>query len=514
VSAAISVVAKAGASAAADTDAADPDMGDKDHATQSTVVDRSVEFGAASFSDLQVVLYAMQQLYGMCQSKKASVPGSAVPHRNFISMDASGSGSRIVYSANIKDRRLFTAALATLLCVIDSGQAAVDMGENVKDDGGGGGGGGAPDGGDAARTVKKLALARQGTTDVLNALTSMLNTFQVISQEDKLNTASKGINIENTDGYAVLKSRTLTTLSSNAGPAVLESSSDRIGSLVNKNIYEDHVPGHLAQPELSPHEGGPFQESQAVLLRSPLVKAVAEELSFESSHQVMKAEDEIQLIIGLPEAPEAAADAALAAYKAQTADIEAADLAAFAVEQAAAQSVEGPSAPVPSPPAGRALKASQIAEDKVDVPLSEGSKQLLVQMRSAGARLSFVTKKGTSEVSLTQGSSAGAGASSLSLDSGRIVLSAKEGQRLQLIRDPRSATLSVSESASLSIDPGGAKLSAGEGSISLAPAGARLTHTASSKLACGESSMEITPALISIKTTVAAVDADLADLGS
>ncbi|MDR2340373.1 MAG: type VI secretion system tip protein VgrG [Deltaproteobacteria bacterium] len=279
---------------------------------------------------------------------------------------------------------------------------------------------------------------------------------------------TQGLLIDNIVSDTLVMAKGAATLSAK-GQLVVESSPNRVADLMSHFGYEDKVPEFLIDPDNLEmprvHLSTDFQSKEGIVLRSPLVRALAEEVVQDARKSVMfRAEKSMRFLTG----------------KGNTVyhDDPATSLTPYFLK-----------------------KLDSIRGERVNVDTENPESGILLKTSQSGAHISIQTLKSDSAISLSQAEGQGEnnqGGGALILDSKGANLGLKQNPSLSLMREngPK-AILSRTDKCLLTIENGSVILKHSDGNgLSLKNADAILESSENAQIKAGNGYLECSGARI------------------
>jgi type VI secretion system VgrG family protein len=305
----------------------------------------------------------------------------------------------------------------------------------------------------------------------------------------------KGLVVRNDDSYVSVKARHGAAFSG-YGPVLIESSEASIADMLELETFDGQIPSSLFKPEAAPfEEGSTIETYKTVLLRSRLVRAMAEEVSLKAKEAVLaESEKSVQLIAGL-EAGQAAGRAA-------------SDLAEEKLKPLLKRYLEANPSQFDEKSIAHLnlLKAGQ-AFLEIDRGLkrdAEADKGVLIKTNEPGMDIIAQTTHPDSEIKLIQGAASRddlSKAAQISLAPDKAQMRLSPDSKLSIDKRKGEAVLSAAANALLSLKLDEVMLKAGPGSkFELKDGQASLQAPAGISMVQSDSaSLKITPSGVSVK---------------
>ncbi|MDR2405114.1 MAG: phage baseplate assembly protein V, partial [Deltaproteobacteria bacterium] len=258
------------------------------YANDKTLISRYFSLAYFLLGQFMVCVDIISQTQGIVEESPLSYP-----HLNLLSLCASEDETTADYYAKLPEKNYLLKVLLCLLTMIGIGDMASTLTANEADLDG------FKQNADAKHltedqkkhtlTAKKISFAQSAIASIIGVISTVMTTIETILE--MVQGPAKGLLIENSDSYLSILAETGLALSARTGPTVLESSEHRVAQMLNKFVYEDLIPSHLVKPDLIDATGKGFQGGSAVVLRSTLVKALADEIVLAASmHLIEKCE--------------------------------------------------------------------------------------------------------------------------------------------------------------------------------------------------------------------------------
>jgi type VI secretion system VgrG family protein len=296
-------------------------------------------------------------------------------------------------------------------------------------------------------TAKKMSMGINLTVEIVSVISSIVTTVASLKSWNPKNNSSKGIVIANDESYVNIKSDGMASISASDGPVILESSKILLTDLLNRNDTDVMIPKEFVAPDVATDSGKKFAETNAVLLRGPLVKFLVDRALMASMHQVTKSEGSIRII--------------------------------------AAKAEPNPSLNIPGSFLDK-VKAELSGETATVADPDANKPGIGILTKDNAMPVSFVTKNKDATIRLKQGE----GASSISMSSGNITMGLKDNQSLCLeSADGGKVTLSHSASESLTMGSDKLLLSGTKGKLEVTSSALTLEHPTKVVLKAGSGSL-------------------------
>ncbi|MDR2405104.1 MAG: type VI secretion system tip protein VgrG [Deltaproteobacteria bacterium] len=392
------------------------------------------------------------------------------PHKNLMHLKADESGAAGVWRSKINkgsDAIIVIGLINNILAFLGQGADAASGYMHATD----------KLESNASTFQKVMAKGAAAGTPAVGALAEVIDLIAQSYLIHKGKLATKGVVIENTDSYVDILAETAAALSSK-GPLILESSADRVGTLMRTKEYDDLIPTHIVTKESNTGTIDNFYKEQAIVLRSPLVRLLADEVSLCAKESIIaKAAKSMQFLTGISD--NADYDVMLTAGLLDT------DLNA-------------------------ARKA--INESKVRINPESFPSGILFHTNEDNSPITLETNSKTSSIILKQGS-AGDKPVTLTLEQESATLKADKDLYLQLKADSTSAKLSGADKNYLELKDKSATLQFNDSrALIIQNSGANLKHATKVFMNVGASKMEIDSSGVKFNTTNFTVSGKLLQL--
>ncbi|MDR2354183.1 MAG: type VI secretion system tip protein VgrG [Deltaproteobacteria bacterium] len=229
----------------------------------------------------------------------------AKPHTNVLTLSADDGGSHATW----KSKRNSTADILALCTLITSANTITKATIKAKKEVEGFGGDTEEATGiyqgktDQTLTEQGVYLKKQSQiaslgADIKDVITNLFSLGTSIISMKGETPQNKGIFINNSDSYVNIRAKEYASLSSEK-MVIIESSPQIWGDLLRTSIYEDQLKTDLFAGEvLNFAPPGKFTEAEGIILRSQLVRTLAQEISLIAVANVIKASKNIHLIVG------------------------------------------------------------------------------------------------------------------------------------------------------------------------------------------------------------------------
>jgi hypothetical protein len=290
---------------------------------------------------------------------------------------------------------------------------------------------------------------------------------------------TKGILINAKEHYVDVKAKTAVGFASK-GPTVIESSKYLIADLIKAMGYDNNIPLEFLKKEIDGTAPSSFENAEAVILRSVLVRALADEVIMAAKDNiVLKAVNCIHIIVG--------------------------------ENGGVIPTVLTVGLPNPN----LNLKLTALADAKTKVKSEEFAKGILFQTNAASSPVKFVTIQETSGIDIVQGSSKPA-TRSLKLAKDVATLKADADLVLDLQGDANSPTAKLSVSGSCFLNLTGTDAvfqQAGGSSLEIKSDGTTLNHATKITIKVGAGTGELSTENLNLEALTLGVMAPQINLG-
>jgi hypothetical protein len=336
-----------------------------------------------------------------------------------------------------------------------------------------------------ARTLKRLSVAAAIGSEATEILQQILaSIISVMNMNSKLG-QPQGVLIKSAD-YVNIKSGLYATLSGD-GPVVIESADTPIGDMLRLGVFDALHPVGVLKPELA-YQSPSYsykERTKGLILASSLVRALAQEISLVADHSIVaKADEQIQILAGVPPA-----DAPLKA-------------AATAARQAANKNFNAIEAAPEAEKDGLRVSRYQQTLEYLNLPhrvkaVTDFGSGILLKTQSAASPICLQTVERNSAIDIVQGdpTSPGPGQSRrISLSPDDLTIQDNQNVKLHLKGEPAEVTLQASDSVSVKMTPQSVSMrSSSDVGVDLSATAIALKSTSSIKLTVGGNSLEVSP---------------------
>ncbi|MDR2140828.1 MAG: type VI secretion system tip protein VgrG [Deltaproteobacteria bacterium] len=250
--------------------------------------------------DFGINLIAQGAEYQRLLKKMRTLP--IKPHNNLIDFTANSRGCRSVMRAK-RDSNLTVIGFCSFLGhIVKIFKAGVESYENAKDLDNFEKKKGSYQNADISKGANALKIASvtmaEGS-ELSSIIASVISDISILKAMTSPFGETKGIVIDNEDSYVEARAKTFASFAA-AGPVIVESGRGLLGEVLRHDFSSGKAPTGLLQPEIATLKGPQdYNEGQAVVLLSDLVRAKAMEVSLEAFDAVVaKSAGQIQLIAG------------------------------------------------------------------------------------------------------------------------------------------------------------------------------------------------------------------------